>query len=105
MFFILSEFENEKTTTYIYIYIYLDSQKQLSKVRGEDNPNVRALSNTLRDTLSEKGNASRAMVFVQSRETCISLTKFLGTELEDRVHHYYGKGKRGYIEGLFTSII
>ena len=57
-----------------------------------ENPNVRLLSDTLRNMLEEKGDESRAMVFVKQRATCKRLAEFLDENLADiKVRALYGK--------------
>ena len=68
----------------------------------EENPNVRTLSAQLRQMLSEKGDDSRAMVFVQARATCKALAEVLDLEFKDvriNVHYLFGQDTRGSITG------
>lgn len=70
--------------------------------REVENPNVRLLSDTLRKMMSEKGEDSRALVFVKTRATCISLSRFLGSDLAStgvKVAPLYGKENREDEEG------
>ena len=80
-----------------------DDVKQMRTcARGTENPNVRLLANTLRNMMREKVEESRAMVFVKSRATCKSLSRFLDTDLADigvRAAALYGKENRDDEEG------
>ena len=70
--------------------------------RGTENPNVRLLSDTLRKMMEEKGEESRAMIFVKSRATCKSLSRFLDTDLGNtgvKTAALYGKENREDEEG------
>ena len=72
------------------------------KGRTTENPNVRILSDTLRKMLVEKGEESRAMVFVKARATCRSLAAFLDRDLQTdgvRASPLYGKENRGGDDG------
>ena len=71
--------------------------------RAAENPNVRILSDTLKQMLTDKGEDSRAMVFVKARATCKSLAAFLNTDLRDidvKTSPLYGKENRGSDDGL-----
>ena len=75
--------------------------------RGAENPNVRLLADTLRNMMQEKAEESRAMVFVKSRATCKSLSKFLDTDLHNigvKAAALYGKENRDDEEGKETYI-
>ena len=72
--------------------------------KGVENPNVRLLSNTLRKMMEEKGEDSRAMVFVKARATCKSLAKFLDSDLAGfgtKVAPLFGKENRDDEEGTY----
>ena len=69
-----------------------------------ENPNTRKVSNILRTMLVEKGETSRAMVFVKTRETCKRLAEFLDEDLkaiDAKAAPLYGKENRREEEGEF----
>jgi ERCC4-related helicase len=73
------------------------------KGKNTENPNVRILSDTLRKMLDDKGDDSRAMVFVKARATCRSLAAFLDRDLQSsgvKASPLYGKENRGGDDGM-----
>lgn len=75
--------------------------------KGEVNPNLRKLSDSLRNALVEEGNSSRAMVFVKSRWTCKRLAEYLENELQDvdaGTAPLYGKETRRGEEGEYLIL-
>ncbi|KAH3710610.1 hypothetical protein DPMN_070099 [Dreissena polymorpha] len=93
--------ENEKELYNIFIEV----QRNLLQVskRDEDNPNVSTLCAQLRQMLLEKGEDSRAMVFVQARATCKALAEVLDLEFKTvriNAHYLFGQDTRGCIPGM-----
>ncbi|XP_053406954.1 antiviral innate immune response receptor RIG-I-like isoform X2 [Mercenaria mercenaria] len=90
------------------LYSNLQAIQKTMNVKGKntENPNVRILSDTLRKMLEEKGDASRAMVFVKARATCRSLATFLDKDLKNSgisASPLYGKENRGGDDGMTES--
>ena len=85
------------------LYNLTDHVKKMSQIgRHEENPNVRCLSDVLSKMFEEKGDDSRAMVFVKTRQTCKRLAEFLDEDLKGinaAAAPLYGKEKRGDDEG------
>jgi len=85
--------------------LFLDVQKALMKsARSKDveNLNIRIVSNHLRKSIQEKGEDSRAIVFVKARATCRALAAFIDNDLKAigvRASPLYGQQTRGADEG------
>ena len=90
--------------SYLILFLLDDVKKMRAHARDVENPNVRLLSDTLRNMLEENGDESRAMVFVKQRATCKRLAEFLDEDLADiKVRPLYGKENTEDEEG--TRII
>lgn len=91
------------------LFIFVEIQRELNKKgKNQENPNVRILSNTLKKMLEEKGDDSRAMVFVKARATCKSLAAFLDRDLGNigvRASPLWGKDNRGGDDGKFRFLL
>lgn len=78
-------------------------QRDLHKVAKEnENPNVRKICDLLQRMIQQKGDNSRAIVFVKARETSRALASFLNKELQQigiRVNELYGKNQFAGDEG------
>lgn len=103
------EHKDKLTTLERELYSNLqDVQKKLNmKGKNTENPNVRILSNTLRKMLDDKGEDSRAMVFVKARATCRSLAQFLDKDLQEcgvRASPLWGKDNRGGDDGMTENM-
>ncbi|XP_052772676.1 antiviral innate immune response receptor RIG-I-like [Mya arenaria] len=85
-------------------------QKSLSasaRERDNENPNVKIVSGQLRQMIREKGDDSRAIVFVKARATCRALAEYIDNDLREigvRAHPLYGQQTRGLDEGM-TEIV
>ncbi|XP_052286216.1 antiviral innate immune response receptor RIG-I-like isoform X1 [Dreissena polymorpha] len=85
-------------------------QTQLLKLNTDKeahNPNVHTISKQLQDMLKEKGDDSRAIVFVKARATCRALAAFLDADLQDfglRARPLFGKQTKGAEEGMTESV-
>ncbi|WAR20813.1 IFIH1-like protein [Mya arenaria] len=88
----------------------LDVQKNLSaraREKDTENPNVKIVSNQLRQMIEEKGDDSRAIVFVKARATCRALAEYINRDLENigvSAHPLYGQQTRGADEGMTESV-
>ncbi|XP_052770410.1 antiviral innate immune response receptor RIG-I-like [Mya arenaria] len=88
----------------------LDVQKSLSaraRERDNENPNVKIVSGQLRQMIREKGDDSRAIVFVKARATCRALAEYIDNDLREigvRAHPLYGQQTRGLDEGMTESV-
>ncbi|WAR20787.1 DDX58-like protein [Mya arenaria] len=63
-----------------------DVQKSLSasaRERDNENPNVKIVSGQLRQMIREKGDDSRAIVFVKARATCRALAEYIDNDLRE----------------------
>ncbi|KAH3816690.1 antiviral innate immune response receptor RIG-I-like [Dreissena polymorpha] len=86
-----------------------DVQKNLIKLRNDKdaaNPNVQTVSERLQTMILEKGDASRAIVFVKARASCHALAQFLETDLRRigaRVSPFYGQQTKLADEGMTES--
>ncbi|XP_060585676.1 antiviral innate immune response receptor RIG-I-like [Ruditapes philippinarum] len=104
------EGENKETLTEMERELFknLQNLQKTINVKGKntDNPNMRILSDTLRKMMIEKGDDSRAMVFVKTRATCRSLAEFLDRDLQSsgvKASPLYGKENRGGDDGMTES--
>ncbi|XP_052772055.1 antiviral innate immune response receptor RIG-I-like isoform X2 [Mya arenaria] len=88
----------------------LDVQKKLSaraREKDTENPNVKIVSDQLRQMIQEKGDDSRAIVFVKARATCRALAEYIDRDLREigvRAHSLYGQQTRGADEGMTESV-
>lgn len=83
-------------------------QRNLHKVtRENENPNVRKICDLLQRMIQQKGDNSRAIVFVKARETSRALASFLDKELQQigiRVKELYGKNQLAGDEGRCSFV-
>ncbi|KAH3816686.1 hypothetical protein DPMN_118207 [Dreissena polymorpha] len=88
----------------------IDVQRKLNKLKNDKdaaNPNVQKVSELLQKMILEKGDDSRAIVFVKARATCRALAKYLDENLQKigvKASRLYGQQTKGADEGMTEAV-